>query len=178
MTVLRPHRNSYVVSPTLIAGEHPFRSHLCVPASLTRYHQLGIDTFIDLTSDGELPEYATLAGMTASDGITCLRFPIGDYRTPPHALMVAILDAIDAVAQRGGRAYLHCHAGIGRTGTAVGCWLVRHGATGHAALEHVSRLFHTTLQAQPGQRSPETAAQRAFIVEWQEERTQTTVTTR
>lgn len=165
VTVLRPHRNCYVVSPALIAGEHPFRSHLCLPETLVRYRQLGIDTFIDLTTDGELPGYAAAAG----DGAICLRFPITDYRTPPHQLMVAILDAIDAAAHRSGRVYLHCHAGIGRTGTVVGCWLVRHGADGHAALERVSQLFHTTLQAQPGQHSPETAAQRTFVMQWQEQ---------
>lgn len=26
--------------------------------------------------------------------------------------------------------YVHCYGGIGRTGTVVGCWLVRHGLSG------------------------------------------------
>ena len=30
--------------------------------------------------------------------------------------------------------YLHCWGGVGRTGTVVGCWLVRHGRTGDEAL--------------------------------------------
>ena len=30
--------------------------------------------------------------------------------------------------------YVHCWGGIGRTGTVVGCWLVRHGMTGDEAL--------------------------------------------
>ena len=41
--------------------------------------------------------------------------------------MTRILDDVDAALADGGAVYVHCWGGIGRTGTVVGCWLVRHG---------------------------------------------------
>ena len=48
--------------------------------------------------------------------------------------MASILDAIDAALDGGKTVYVHCWGGVGRTGTVVGCWLVRHGKTGDEAL--------------------------------------------
>ena len=46
-----------------------------------------------------------------------------------------ILDEIDGAILNGKTVYVHCLGGIGRTGTVVGCYLVRHGiAAGGKAL--------------------------------------------
>ena len=50
---------------------------------------------------------------------------------PRSAEAVAtILDAIDVALAQGRTVDVHCWGRIGRTGAAVGCWLVRHGLTG------------------------------------------------
>ena len=41
--------------------------------------------------------------------------------------MSRILDDVDAALADGRTVYVHCWGGIGRTGTVVGCWLMRHG---------------------------------------------------
>ena len=81
---------------------------------------------------------------------------------------MAILDAIDNALGAGRKIYLHCWGGIGRTGTAVGCWLVRHGLTGEAALARLNALYRTSAQSRYFPRSPETDAQVLFILDWKE----------
>ena len=70
--------------------------------------------------------------------------PIHDVSTPTQAQMARILDAIDAALAVGHAVYLHCYGGIGRTGTVVGCYLVRHGMDGEEALAEIARLRQGT----------------------------------
>jgi protein-tyrosine phosphatase len=48
---------------------------------------------------------------------------------PDAEMMGSVLDAIDTSLDEVGPAYVHCWGGHGRTGTAIGCWLVRHQGT-------------------------------------------------
>ena len=83
--------------------------------------------------------------------------------------MAVLLDALDADLASGHKVYLHCWGGIGRTGTTVGCWLVRHGLTGEQALVRLNELYQTAEQSRIFPRSPETDAQVAFILGWGED---------
>ena len=85
--------------------------------------------------------------------------------TPTVKEMTEILDAIDASAKAGKVVYLHCAAGLGRTGVVVGCYLVRHGASGEEALEEIPRLRQRDL---PGDSmiSPYTEGQRNMVRVW------------
>ena len=74
--------------------------------------------------------------------------------------MTTILDALDSALAAGHTVYLHCHGGRGRTGTVVGCWLVRHGLTGEQALDRIADL-------RGDDESPETDEQRAFVLNWE-----------
>jgi len=79
--------------------------------------------------------------------------------------MQAILDFIDHQMLTGHVVYVHCQGGIGRTGTVVGCYLVRHGMTGEEALQAIRELRSATTF--PNTRSPETEAQCAMVRHWQ-----------
>ncbi len=84
------------------------------------------------------PYEPTLEAAAAARGRTCrcVRIPIVDGGVPSHEEMVQILDAIDGELAAGGRVYLHCWGGRGRTGTVVACWLIRHAvAPPHAAVD-------------------------------------------
>ena len=97
------------------------------------------------------------------------RLTIPDMGVPPRARMTEILDAIDAACAAGHTVYVHCWGGVGRTGTVVGCHLVRRGRSGEDALSHVSSLFATMSSAKRRRHregSPQTDEQREFVREW------------
>ena len=135
-----PIRESYWVTPgRFLAGEYPAAPY--EGRARTRLGDLlesGINTFYDLTLLDELPPYLPILREEASRRgikIQHIRFPILDHYVPPRGMMTAILDAIDSALTRGRNVYLHCWGGIGRTGTTVGCYLVRHGRSGEQALD-------------------------------------------
>jgi len=124
-----PNSDSYWVEPgRLLAGAYP--------RELAPFRAAGVTAFVDLT-EGE--------------------FGIPDRTCPSPETMTRILDRIDELIAAGEVVYVHCYAGIGRTGTVVGCWLVRHGASGPDALATVERL-----RGAP----PETREQRRLVVDW------------
>jgi protein-tyrosine phosphatase len=84
---------------------------------------------------------------------------IPDLGCPSRETMSRILDGIDELLADGEVVYVHCLAGIGRTGTVVGCYLVRHGMSGEDALAAVTRL-----RGAP----PETREQLQLVLDWRD----------
>ena len=95
--------------------------------------------------------------MTAFLDLTEGEFAIPDLTCPSRETMTRILDRIDELLEGGEVVYVHCRAGIGRTGTVVGCYLVRHGMSGPEALAAVERR-----RGAP----PETREQRRLVLDW------------
>ena len=129
----RPIPNTYWVVPSrLLAGEYPGDRGVAVArAKLRALLEGGVTHFVDLTSAGELVAYDALLREEAWGlGVSAVyaRHPIADISVPQTpSEMAAILDAIDSALDVGGMVYVLCWGGVGRTGTVVGCWLVRHG---------------------------------------------------
>lgn len=169
----RPIPESYWVRPgQLLAGEYAgARLAGLARRKIRRLLAAGISSFVDLTQAGEarLPPYEPLLTEEAARlgrSAAYLRAPIRDMGVPTAEELSATLDYIDAALDSGRRVYLHCWGGIGRTGTVVGCHLVRHGLTGAEALALIARLRARTPDG--GRRSPETEAQRAMVLGWAE----------
>src|SRR5262249_11785287 len=133
---------------------------------------LGIDRFIDLTEPGELPAYdALLPELTGRDGhpVRYSRYPIPDHGLPRDAAqMQQVLDELDKALATGRRVYLHCRAGIGRTGTVAGCFLARRLGSGTEALESLARLWRLGGRDRDWPRTPETDQQAEFVRGWAE----------
>jgi protein-tyrosine phosphatase len=68
--------------------------------------------------------------------------------------------------ESGGKVYVHCRAGIGRTGTVAATWLVSQGLTGEDALQLLSQKWQATDKSANVLHSPETEAQRQFVLAW------------
>jgi len=156
----------------LLAGEYP--GHLSAGEARSRIAAIvgaGIASFIDLTADpdGMLPYEELLREHTSQSGVKVAysRRSIPDMGVPTPEVMRAILDEIDAELTAGRPTYVHCWGGIGRTGTVVGCYLVRHGWSGEDALAEVARLFATMRKAARNpDGSPQTDEQRSLVYEW------------
>jgi len=167
----RPIPESYWVEPSrLLAGEYPAQFN----NELTRQRidaliQAGFNTFIDLTKPNETIAYIRTLMDEAKlykVEVKHQRFAIGDFGLPTPEHMTTILNTIDAELQAGRKIYLHCWGGIGRTGTTVGCYLVRRGKTGDEALQQLAKWWQTVPKSQIHQRSPETREQAEFIRNW------------
>ena len=154
----------------ILAGEYPGAGQAgAASARLERFLDAGITSFLDLTTEGELMPYdALLLQLAARRGLDVRhhRMPIADLSVPTLADMERILSAIDDELAAGRAVYLHCWGGIGRTGTVVGCYLVRQGLDGRAALARLAELWRTVEKCDWAPHSPETEAQRAFVRGW------------
>lgn len=156
--------DSYWVLPgRFAAGEYPGHwredEARCKLAGLLA---AGVRVFFDLTEEGEygLVPYAPLLPPEAAHR----RFPVPDMDVPSLEAMRQLLDSLDAALAAGRCVYLHCWGGIGRTGTAVGCWLVRQGLSPEEALARIAAWRRGTPD---GHRpSPETPDQQAFVRSW------------
>jgi ADP-ribosylglycohydrolase len=80
--------------------------------------------------------------------------------------MAEILEWLDYALRSGRRAYVHCRAGIGRTGTVIGCLLAERGLRGDAALDELNRLWQQSSLARTWPSVPETSDQIAYVRGW------------
>ncbi|CAK0762941.1 hypothetical protein CCP4SC76_3830006 [Gammaproteobacteria bacterium] len=78
----------------------------------------------------------------------------------------AILDRIDELLESGHVPYVHCWGGIGRTGTIIGCWLVRQGLSGEEALQTIADHWITVAKRHFFPRSPQTNTQCEYVLHW------------
>jgi ADP-ribosylglycohydrolase/protein-tyrosine phosphatase len=129
----------------------------------------GVNSFIDLTEAGELPPYDALLPHQGQLPVEHHRQPITDHGVPESPqVMAAILDTIEAQLAAGRCVYVHCRAGIGRTGMAMGCHLIRSGLDNEAALERLRVLWQQCARSRSWPSVPETEAQVEFVRGWQE----------
>ena len=169
-----PIPNSYwLPGERVCAGEYP--GHWVERTAKERIGLLldaGIRSFLDLTEETDpLDPYDELLRLEAEQrglDVVYVRLAVRDMDVPPREHMARILDHIDAELEAGRNVYLHCWGGIGRTGTAVGCHLVRSGQSGSEALATIARLWEGVSEAKRRDfpESPQTRAQRAFVAAW------------
>jgi len=167
----RPISESYWVEPgRLLAGEYPGQySQDTTRQRIDALLEAGFNTFIDLTRPNEtIPYFRILLEESKIYKVNVERhnFPIGDFGLPTPETMKSILDTIDAALQNRRKIYVHCWGGIGRTGTTIGCYLVRRGMSGEEALSQLAEWWKTVPKSQIHQHSPETHEQAQFIRNW------------
>jgi ADP-ribosylglycohydrolase len=165
MEVAPPLPNTYWAVPgLLLAGEHP--SGLSPEATRQRVTTLlaaGIECFLDLTHPSEIDAYDQVLPFH----IEYLRKPIRDHGLPEkREHMVEILDCLHDALRSGRPAYVHCRAGIGRTGMVVGCLLVERGLTGEQALDELARRWQQCERSKFWPSVPETDAQTDYVRLW------------
>jgi ADP-ribosylglycohydrolase len=160
-----PLPNSYWVLPgRLLAGEYPGGATVELTRErLSRLLEAGIDCFMDLTQPQEIAPYEP----ALPAGVQYLRRSIVDPATPATAgEMLEILECLRRALREGRVIYLHCRAGIGRTGMVAGCLLAEHGLSGAEALEELNRLWRQCARAGVWPSVPETPEQVEYVRRW------------
>ena len=132
--------------------------------------EAGIRTFINLTEEGEMESYYRLLRDLADERqleVTSVRIPIRDRSVPAVGTLRSILDLIDHSIANDNAVFVHCFAGIGRTGTVVGCYLQRHRlATPTDVMKKIAQLRRFMPIAD--EVSPHTPQQVQLVENWNE----------
>jgi hypothetical protein len=161
----RPLLNTYWVVPNrLLAGEYPGDADETEARSrLARLHAAGIHRFLDLTEEGELRPYRDfLKSPTDHD-----RCAIADCSVPTNVAQTRkALATIRAALAEGRGLYVHCRAGIGRTGLIVGCYLAEELSSGKAALKQLNTLWRQSERSAAWPKVPQTAEQADYVRHW------------
>jgi hypothetical protein len=170
-------RSYWVTSGKFLAGYYPGdRQKEIMTLKLQGLLDCGIRCVINLMEPNERdhdglpfvnyePVLKKMAKTNGDSPMTCHRMPIRDLNVPSPELMTQILDRIDTSLDENQFVYVHCWGGRGRTGTVVGCWLVRHGiADGMNILEKIQELRHYDAKAHWP--SPEMPAQIKMVRSW------------
>lgn len=159
-----PLPNTYWVEPgKLLAGEHPDGgSEAGTRARLETLLAAGVRGFIDLTQTQELPSYRGLL----PDYIDYQNFPMPDHALPESAAQMREVQDALLKAMQAGTVYVHCRAGIGRTGMTVGCYLRGQGESPMGAVVELNRLWQQNARASSWPSTPETEEQERFIRDW------------
>ena len=163
----------WVVPSRLLAGAYPGHPDpIEHQARIDALIAAGMRVFVNLMEANEtnrngqrFVSYDDIAAQRSPDA-TMRRHAICDLSIPTHNAMSDILDTIDAALANDMPVYVHCWGGVGRTGTVIGCWLLRHGL---ANSENVLKVLQQ-LRRQDAERcdreSPETDEQRMFVRQW------------
>jgi protein-tyrosine phosphatase len=128
-----------------------------------RLQSAGIKTFVDLTEDGEMPPYHHLLPPDRDH----VRSAIVDSSIPwnisqTQSVLLTIQDALSR--ERG--VYVHCRAGIGRTGLIVGCFLAEAEENGKKALKVLNSLWRQSERAKAWPTVPQTPEQADYVRRW------------
>jgi hypothetical protein len=171
-----PTSSSYWVVPDLLlAGAYP--GHPDPQEHRERVQSLvsaGIRTFVSLMDPDEtnyagnpFVPYADLARELCPE-VVCVRHPIRDLSVPTKSEMLKILDEIDLRLKGRTPVYVHCWGGVGRTGTVIGCWLLRHGLAKPSDVLDVLMRIRRQDRERRNRMSPETGEQQKFLRQWRE----------
>lgn len=169
----KPIDNSFWVIPDLLlAGEHPGAAgREETTRRIRRFLVSGITQFIDLSDKKECEPYQeTLDREAALLGVDVQfsHHPIRNKGIPRSPVQIAAVfrEIGDAIGRRQ-TTYLHANRGVGRTGVAVGCYLVECGLPPERAIRKLAILYSSMEMSAWEPSIPETEQQLEYIRHWE-----------
>jgi protein tyrosine phosphatase len=171
-------RSYWVVPGKLLAGGYPgSEDPIEEETNLKGLMQGGIRHVISLmepqeynSPDDPFPPYVDhleTISETMKISVTFDQISIKDFSVPTERQMLRILNQIDMCTKYDKPVYVHCWGGKGRTGTVIGCYLVRHGmVTRNEVVKRIKELRKNTKDFSDP--SPETSKQTNMVINWGE----------
>ena len=171
-----PTNSCYWVKPgLLLAGAYPGDAkHEAHREKIKALLNANVRVFLSLMEAGEtnhngapFVSYDSVASAEQTE-TACVRYPIADLSVPTQLEMVSILDAIDDCHKDGKAVYVHCWGGVGRTGTVIACWLLRHKLATKDSVFAVLQNLRQADKERGYRESPENEKQKNFVASWNE----------
>jgi len=82
----------------------------------------------------------------SDNGLESLHSPVKDFHAPNLSQLEELVEWIDTKVSSGKPVLVHCHAGIGRTGTIIAAYLVKKGYDVSQAIREVRRKIPLALE--------------------------------
>ncbi|WP_442683760.1 phosphatase domain-containing putative toxin [Stenotrophomonas sp. JC08] len=142
----------------LPASRGPNGFHWLIPGKLAGHpmpgamlpieHDLGLLRDVGITLLINLTEKPMTQAMIPARGLRTVHMSVKDGNAPPLMWMKMLLTQIERFMRQGEVVGVHCLAGLGRTGTVLGAWLVREGLTADEALRRLRVIEPGFVQSQ------------------------------
>jgi atypical dual specificity phosphatase len=131
------------IVPGRLAGCAETGVSAAIDYDLELLHNMGVTHLITLT-EMDLDQNAL-----ARNQLSNLHLPIHDREAPSMAQTYMLVRRMQVLLDQGWVLSVHCHAGIGRTGTILAAWLIREGGLSAShAIKRLRTIYPAYVQTQ------------------------------
>lgn len=113
---------SVIDAPFLVASSIPFNAR-----DIRALHQQRVRAIVSLTTRSLIGLSDITQDLFVALDMVYLHSPIRDHYPPTPEQAEEILEFIERMKRKQRKTFIHCHAGVGRTGTILHAYFVRQG---------------------------------------------------
>lgn len=133
MAILR--NFSFIIDGVLAGSAHPLHAMRSAQELRAFLAEQGVGGVVSLDERGLPRDWLDLAA------VSYLHLAVQDFQPPTLDQIQRFVSYVDSIRRQGQATLAHCHAGIGRTGTMLACYLVKDRAmNADAAIDFVRQM--------------------------------------